>query len=72
MGVTYVLIHHDGYLNTELVEDGEELGRIPANPNLKFIKSYPEQSCPQGNIICVAKTGPIDIYEVITNYLPDI
>lgn len=67
MGVTYVLIHHEGYLNTELTEDKEELKRIPTNPSLKFIKSYPEQDCPQQNLMCVAKAGPIDVYEVIVN-----
>ena len=71
MGVTYVLVHHEGYLNTELTEDKEELKRIPTNPSLKFIKSYPEQDCPQQNLMYTAKAGPIDVYEVIVNYPPD-
>lgn len=64
MGVKYILIHHDAYLQTDLVEDKEELDKIPKNPRLKLIKTFPVQDCPQKDIMCVRKTGPIDIYEV--------
>jgi len=65
MGVRYVLVHRDGYIETELIEEKEELDRIPQNPKLKLVKSFPIQDCPQKDIMCVQKTGPIDVYEVI-------
>ena len=64
MGVRYVLVHRDDYLKSELVEEIEELKKIPQNPGLKFIKTFPAQDCPQEGIMCVKKTGPIDVYEV--------
>jgi hypothetical protein len=64
MGVKYVLVHRDAYLETELIEDREELDKIPYNPGIKFIRSSPAQDCPQKDIMCVQKTGPIDVYEV--------
>ncbi len=67
MGVKYVLVHKKDYLNTELVEDVEELNKIPDNPGFKFIKSFPVQECPQKDIMCVQKTGSIDVYEIITH-----
>ena len=65
MEVKYALVHREGYLQTELIEDRDELEKIPQNPGLKFIKSFPAQECPQKNIMCVQKTGPIDVYEVV-------
>lgn len=67
MQVKYVLVHHDGYLQTDLIEDREELNRISENQGLKFIRNFPPQKCLNENIMCVQKTGPIDIYEVITS-----
>ena len=67
MGVKYVVVHHDAYLNSELVEDKEELAKISRNPGLKLIKSFPGQECPERDIMCVQKTGQIDVYEVIAN-----
>jgi hypothetical protein len=66
MEVRYVLVHRDGYLKTDLVEDREELEKIPSNLGLKFVKSFSAQKCPQENIMCIQETGPIDVYEVIT------
>lgn len=65
MGVKYVLVHRDGYLQTELIEDREELDKIPQNKALKFIRSFPAQECPDEGIMCVQKTGPIDVYEAV-------
>lgn len=65
MGVKYVLVHTDGYLQTELIEDKDELGRIPANNGLKLIKNFPAQECPDNSIMCVRKSGPIAVYEII-------
>jgi hypothetical protein len=65
MGVKYVLVHKQDYINTELVEDYEELNKILQNAGLKFIKTFPKQECPEKNIMCVQKTGPIDVYEVV-------
>lgn len=67
MEVKYVLVHIENYLNTELIEDKEESDKIPKNTGLKFIKSFPPQECPQRNIMCVQKTGPIDVYEVVAS-----
>ena len=67
MGVKYVLVHREDYLSTEQVEWIEELKKISQNPGLKFIKSFPSQSCSQEKIMCSQKTGPIDVYEVIAH-----
>ncbi len=64
MGVKYALVHKRGYLDTGLVEEKEELDKIPQNKGLKFVKTFPPQECPDPNIMCVQKTGPIDVYEV--------
>jgi hypothetical protein len=64
LGVTYAIVHRVAYLKTELTEDKEDLGRIPANPGLKFLRSFPTQECPDKNIRCIKETGPIDVYEV--------
>jgi len=65
MGVKYVIVHKQDYLNTELIEQIEELNKISKNPGLKFIKSFPTQECLQEDIMCVQKTDPIDVYEVV-------
>jgi hypothetical protein len=65
IGVRYVLVHSDGYLDTDLVEDKSELSLIPANRGLKLIKSFPVEECPREDIRCVQKTGVIDVYEVV-------
>ncbi len=65
MGVRYVLVHKEDYLKSELTEDREELDKIPKNAGLKFIKSFPAQECPQKDVMCVQKTGPIDVYGVV-------
>ena len=67
MEVKYVLVHQDGYLQTDLIKDREELEEIPRNLGLKFIKNFPVRECPQKNIMCVQKTGPIDVYEVVAS-----
>jgi len=64
MGVKYVVVHRDSYLNTELFEPTEEFDKIAANPGLKFVKSFPPQGCPQKEIVCVQRTEAIDVYEV--------
>jgi len=65
MGVKYVIVHKDDYLKTDLVEDKEDLERIPQSPGLKFVKSFAPQECPDKDIMCVQKSGPIDVYEVV-------
>lgn len=67
MGAKYVLVHADGYLETELVSDKEELSKIPKNPGLKLIANFPAQDCPTDGIMCSRKTGPIDVYEIIAS-----
>ncbi|MFH0790109.1 MAG: hypothetical protein V2A64_00590, partial [Candidatus Omnitrophota bacterium] len=58
MGVKYVLVHKENYLKTELIEDRDELNKIPHNPGLKLIQSFPLQNCPDKDIMCVQETGP--------------
>jgi len=65
MAVRYALVHREGYLETELVEEKEELDKIPHNPGLKLVRSFSAQECPRKDIMCVAKFGPIDVYEVV-------
>ncbi|MFA4843181.1 MAG: hypothetical protein WC658_05050, partial [Candidatus Omnitrophota bacterium] len=65
MGVKYALVHQEGYLETGLIEDKEELGSISRNPGLKLINNFPVQDCVRDGIMCVQKTGKIDVYEVI-------
>ena len=64
MGVKYAVVHKDDYLKTDLVEDKEDMENIPRNQGLKLVKSFPPQECPDPNIMCVQKAGPIDVYEV--------
>lgn len=65
MGVKYALVHRDSYSQTDLIEDKEELSNIPKNPGVRLIKSFPTQDCTQKGIMCIEKTGPIDVYEII-------
>lgn len=65
MNVKYILVHKEDYLKSELIEEIEELDKISNNPGLKFLKSFSPQECPRKDIMCIQKTGPIDIYEVI-------
>lgn len=65
MGVKYALVHKEKYLKTELIEDRDELNKIPHNPGLKLIQSFPLQNCPDKDIMCVQETGPIDVYAII-------
>ncbi|MEW6101147.1 MAG: hypothetical protein AB1481_02515 [Candidatus Omnitrophota bacterium] len=65
MEVRYALVHRDDYLNTDLVEQIEELDKIPRNTGLKFIRSFLAQRCRQEEIHCTIEAGPIDVYEII-------
>lgn len=64
MGVRYVLVHRQSYSDTGLIDDSEELDKITRNAGLKPVKSFPIQVCPDEGMMCVQKTGPIDVYEV--------
>jgi len=64
MGVKYVLVHHDAYLETDLVQDKQELEKISKNKGLKIIKSFVAQECPEKEIMCVQKSGQVDVYEI--------
>lgn len=67
MGVKYVVVHKDDYLKTDLIEDREDMEMIPQCPGLRFVKIFPPEECPQRDIMCVRKTGQIDVYEVAAN-----
>lgn len=62
MGVKYIIVHRDDYLNTEDINSINELQDISNNPNLKLIKRFSRQDCPDKDIMCVQKSGPIDVY----------
>ena len=61
----YVLVHKEDYLNTGLVGEIEELERIARNRGLKLVRSFSAEGCPQEDIMCIQKSGPIDVYEVV-------
>jgi len=67
LGVKYALVHEDGYLKTGLIEDIDELRKIPKNQNLKFIKKFPSEDCIDKQIRCIRQTGPITVYEVVAD-----
>ncbi|MCX5713523.1 MAG: hypothetical protein NT033_01650 [Candidatus Omnitrophica bacterium] len=66
MGVKYAIVHRQDYLESDLIQDKEELSKIPLNPDLRLVESFPAEECPDKGIMCVQKTGAIDVYEVIT------
>ena len=63
-GVKYVIVHRDNYVRTELVDVIAELERIPQNPDLRLIQTFPPESCPDKDVICMGKTGQIDVYQI--------
>ena len=67
IGVKYVIVHIDGYKNTEDVAMVEELNNISKNHGIKLIGNFVPQECPDKNVMCIRKTGPIDLYEVIAS-----
>lgn len=67
MGVKYVLVHRQDYLDTDLLAQKEELDKIPANRGLQLIRSFPGQECSQKNMVCLEEAGPIDAYEVVSS-----
>ena len=64
-GVKYALIHRDRYLNTGLLKDKDEFNKIPFNNGIKIIRAFPQEECPQKNVMCIQAAGPIDVYEII-------
>lgn len=38
---------------------------LSQNKGLKFLKSFLPRECPNKDLMCVQKTGLIDVYEVI-------
>lgn len=64
-GVKYVLVHTDSYLDSGLIEDKEELAKIPLAHGLKLIKSFPDRVMPIGKELILQRTGPVDVYEII-------
>ena len=58
------MAHKDDYLKTDLIEDKEDMERIPRNQGLKLIKNFPPQECPDPKLMCAQKTGPVEVYAV--------
>lgn len=69
LDVKYAIVHRDDYLMSELIDQAQELNNIRNNPNIKLIKSFPAQDCPDKDIMCFQKTGPIDVYLINANPL---
>lgn len=67
MEVKYVIVHKDDYLKTDLIGDREDMEKIAQNAGLKYVRSFPPQECPDPKLMCVQKTGPIEVYEIVTN-----
>jgi hypothetical protein len=65
LGVTYVLVHHDGYLQTDLISDMVELDNIPKNKGLKLIKVFPAQDCSRQGMMCIENIGLVSVYELV-------
>ena len=49
-------------LKTDLVKEFSEVSK---NPGLKFLREFPAEECLKEDDICVQKTGPIYVYEVV-------
>jgi len=62
LGVKYVIVHREDYLNTEIINEMDEINKISVNPKFKLVKSFKAQVCPDENMMCVQKTGAIDLY----------
>jgi hypothetical protein len=67
LGVKYVLVHQEGDAQGEISEEMEEMKKVPQNPGLKLVKTFPAQSCSDSRIMCVEKTGIVDVYEVVAD-----
>ncbi|MDD5165804.1 MAG: hypothetical protein PHQ57_00235 [Candidatus Omnitrophica bacterium] len=67
MEVKFVLVHEQEYLDTELKEQIEELKEIALDRQLKLIKTFPAQDCPHSGIMCIQKSGKVDVYELLAN-----
>lgn len=65
IGVKYAVVHRQAYLDSELSEDRQELDNINRNPGIKLIKSFPEEGCLDKRVMCVKKSGNVDLYEII-------
>jgi len=65
MGVKYVLVHEEGYKNTELLKTMEEFDKLSQNPGLKLVGKFPAQECPDKDIMCIQNAGSIEVYEVV-------
>ncbi|TRZ96081.1 hypothetical protein D4R78_02100 [bacterium] len=67
MGVKYVLVHKDDYLKTELIDEIEELNKIPKNPGLRLVKNLKAEEPHTNVIMSSGEISEIDVYEVIAN-----
>ncbi|MFA5089674.1 MAG: hypothetical protein WC510_01415 [Candidatus Omnitrophota bacterium] len=65
LGVKYVLVHKDDYLRTGLLEDEQEPALIAKNKGLRLVKSFPPESCAEGDIRCTDGVSAVDVYEVL-------
>lgn len=63
MGVTYAVVHHDGYGMSGIASDKEELLAIRLNSDLELVRSFPAEDC-GGNGMCVRSIGRVDVYEL--------
>jgi hypothetical protein len=64
LGVRYCIVHEDGYLVTGLKEEKEQLDTIHRNPSLTLIRRFAPEECLGKAVLCLRKTGPIEVYEI--------
>ncbi|MDD5166705.1 MAG: hypothetical protein PHQ57_04890 [Candidatus Omnitrophica bacterium] len=64
MGVKYAIVHEEGYLKGESIDDKEELDKIRKDPALKLVRTFVAQECPQKDIMCTQNSGPVEVYKI--------
>ncbi|MDD5431404.1 MAG: hypothetical protein PHO70_00230 [Candidatus Omnitrophica bacterium] len=65
LGVKFVIVHKDSYLDSDLIEDKKEILNVSSNQGLKLIKTFSPEECRRKNIMCTGNTGEIDVYEIV-------
>jgi len=63
LGVRYIFVHQQGYLDTGLIKEIKEFEGIGNNRNLELIKIYPPEACREG-IMCLTDKETIYLYQL--------
>jgi len=67
IGVRYVVVHKQGYLDTGLVDQINEFEGIGSNRSLELVKIYQPVECPRG-VMCLTDKETIYLYRVRGRY----